>query len=158
MRFLGYDPANIKIVAYVIAALMASIAGALFVPIVGIISPDDVGIVASIAFLIGRRDRRPRPRCSGRCSARSAWPGRQTTLSETLPVGLDLRPGLRCSSLVIAFLPGGLASLGGAWSGCALGCAGRRRRARPGRPGSSVDPVRVRASHARGRRRASEAA
>ena len=39
MRFLGYDPANVKTVAYMIAAFMAGIAGALFVPIVGIISP-----------------------------------------------------------------------------------------------------------------------
>ena len=30
MRFLGYDPANIKVVAYTTAALFASIAGALF--------------------------------------------------------------------------------------------------------------------------------
>ena len=53
VRFLGYDPANIKLVAYVTAAFLAGIAGALFVPIVGIISPADVGIVPSIAFLIG---------------------------------------------------------------------------------------------------------
>ncbi len=39
VRFLGYDPANVKTVAYVIAALMAGVAGALFVPIVGIVSP-----------------------------------------------------------------------------------------------------------------------
>jgi ABC-type uncharacterized transport system ATPase subunit len=47
VRFLGYDPANIKIVAYV----MAGIADALFVPTVGIISPASVGVVPSIAFL-----------------------------------------------------------------------------------------------------------
>jgi urea transport system permease protein len=51
--FLGHDPANVKTVAFVIAAGMASIAGALFVPIVGIISPNDVGVVPSIALLIG---------------------------------------------------------------------------------------------------------
>ena len=45
VRFLGYDPANIKIVAYVVAAFFAGIAGALFVPIVGIISPADIGIL-----------------------------------------------------------------------------------------------------------------
>ena len=32
VRFLGYDPANIKLVAYVVAAGMAGLAGALFVP------------------------------------------------------------------------------------------------------------------------------
>ena len=53
VRFLGYDPANIKLVAYIAAALFASIAGALFAPIVGIITPAQVGVVPSIAFLIG---------------------------------------------------------------------------------------------------------
>ena len=42
VRFLGYDPANIKLVAFVVAAIMASIGGAMFVPIAGIISPRDV--------------------------------------------------------------------------------------------------------------------
>jgi urea transport system permease protein len=50
VRFLGYDPANIKLVAYVLAAAMAGIAGALFVPIVGIISPANVGVVPSTAL------------------------------------------------------------------------------------------------------------
>ena len=35
------------------AALLASIAGALFAPIVGFIAPSQVGILPSIAFLIG---------------------------------------------------------------------------------------------------------
>ncbi|NLE78028.1 MAG: urea ABC transporter permease subunit UrtC, partial [Rhodococcus sp.] len=42
VRFLGYDPANIKVVAYTVAAFFAGIAGAMFVPIVGIISPADI--------------------------------------------------------------------------------------------------------------------
>ena len=93
VRFLGYDPANIKTVAYVVAAVMAGIAGALFVPIVGIISPNDVGIVPSIGMLIGVA-------IGGRTTLLGpvlgavavAWLG--TTLSETIPVGLDLPPGL----------------------------------------------------------------
>ena len=52
-RFLGYDPALVKVVAYVVAAVFAAIGGALFVPIVGIISPADVGVVPSIGFLVG---------------------------------------------------------------------------------------------------------
>jgi ABC-type branched-subunit amino acid transport system permease subunit len=32
VRFLGYDPANIKLMAFVVAAVMASIGGALFAP------------------------------------------------------------------------------------------------------------------------------
>jgi urea transport system permease protein len=53
VRFLGYDPANIKLVAFVIAAVMASIAGAMFVPIAGIISPKEIGAAASIFMIAG---------------------------------------------------------------------------------------------------------
>ena len=53
VRFLGYDPANIKLVAFVVAALMASIGGAMFVPIVGIITPAEIGAAASILMIAG---------------------------------------------------------------------------------------------------------
>jgi urea transport system permease protein len=52
VRFLGYDPATIKTIAYATAAGMAGLAGALFVPIVGIISPALMGIVPSIEMVI----------------------------------------------------------------------------------------------------------
>jgi urea transport system permease protein len=52
VRFLGYDPATIKTIAYTVAAGMAGLAGALFVPIVGIISPALMGIVPSIEMVI----------------------------------------------------------------------------------------------------------
>jgi urea transport system permease protein len=109
VRFLGYDPANVKTVAYMIAALMAGVAGALFVPIVGIVSPNDVGIVPSIAFLIGVA-------IGGRTTLLGpvlgavavSWAG--TTLSEQFPSGWTYVQGF-LFMLVIAFLPGGLASL-----------------------------------------------
>ena len=53
VRFLGYDPANVKLVAYVVAAVMASIGGALFVPIAGIVSPKEIGAAASIFMIAG---------------------------------------------------------------------------------------------------------
>jgi urea transport system permease protein len=53
IRFLGYDPANIKLVAFVVAAIMASIGGALFVPLAGIISPSNVDATASIMLIAG---------------------------------------------------------------------------------------------------------
>ncbi len=53
VRFLGYDPANVKLFAYVVAAGMAGIAGALFVCAVGAIYPALIGIVPSIQFVIG---------------------------------------------------------------------------------------------------------
>jgi len=52
VRFLGYDPARVKLVAYTLAAGMAGLAGALFVPVVGIISPALLGIVPSIEMVI----------------------------------------------------------------------------------------------------------
>jgi len=136
VRFLGYDPANVKTVAYMIAAFMAGIAGALFVPIVGIVSPNDVGIVPSIGFLIGVA-------IGGRTTLLGpvlgaiavAWAG--TTLSESIPSGWTYLQGF-LFMLVIAFLPGGLASLGGVWSGLRA----RLRKPPPQSP-TPVDPAEV---------------
>ncbi|MBC6448769.1 urea ABC transporter permease subunit UrtC [Actinokineospora xionganensis] len=109
VRFLGYDPANIKIVAYVVAAAMAGVAGALFVPIVGIISPASVGVVPSIAFLIGVA-------IGGRSTLFGpavgaivvAWA--QTTLSESFPSFWIYFQGA-LFLLVVAFLPSGLSTV-----------------------------------------------
>jgi urea transport system permease protein len=109
VRFLGYDPANIKVVAYVLAAAMAGIAGALFVPIVGIISPASVGVVPSIAFLIGvaigGRDTLFGPVLG---AIVVAWA--QTALSESFPSIWSYFQGA-LFVLVIAFLPAGLSSV-----------------------------------------------
>ncbi|MGW6379039.1 urea ABC transporter permease subunit UrtC [Rhodococcus sp. NPDC055112] len=109
VRFLGYDPANIKVVAYVVAAFFAGIAGALFVPIVGIISPADVGIVPSIAFLVGVA-------IGGRATLLGpvlgaigvAWA--QSTLSENFPSGWIYAQGL-LFVVVVGFFPAGVAGL-----------------------------------------------
>jgi urea transport system permease protein len=53
VRFLGHDPANIKVVAFVIAAVMASIGGAMFVPLAGLINPREVSALASIMLIAG---------------------------------------------------------------------------------------------------------
>lgn len=117
VRFLGYDPALIKTVAYMIAALFAAIGGALFVPVVGIISPADIGVVPSIAFLIGVA-----------IGGRSTWLGpvlgsiavsfAGTQLASAFPSFWVYLQGL-LFILVIGFLPGGLASV--------LGMVRRRR-------------------------------
>jgi urea transport system permease protein len=110
VRFLGYDPANVKTVAYVIAAAMAGIGGALFVPIVGIITPQDVGIAPSIAMLIGVA-------IGGRGTLWGPVLGAvgvswaQSTLSEQFPAFWTYFQGA-LFIVVIAFLPGGLASIG----------------------------------------------
>ncbi|MFC6023192.1 urea ABC transporter permease subunit UrtC [Plantactinospora solaniradicis] len=53
VRFLGYEPAVVKTIAFAVSAAMAGIAGALFVPMVGLLSPANLGIVASLELLIG---------------------------------------------------------------------------------------------------------
>ena len=110
VRFLGYDPANIKVVAYAVAALFASIAGALFAPIVGFIAPSQVGILPSIAFLIGVA-------IGGRTTLLGpvlgaigvAWA--QTLFSEQYPSGWIYGQGL-LFIVVVGFFPAGLAGLG----------------------------------------------
>jgi urea transport system permease protein len=109
IRFLGYDPANIKLVAFVVAAIMASIGGALFAPITGIISPDDVNAAASIMMIAGVA-------LGGRASllgpalgAIAVYWGR-SSLSEQFPNGWTYFQGA-LFIVVILFLPGGIASL-----------------------------------------------
>ena len=53
VRFLGYDPALVKTGAFAVSAALAGIAGALFVPVVGLLTPANLGIVASLELLIG---------------------------------------------------------------------------------------------------------
>ncbi|WP_338118252.1 urea ABC transporter permease subunit UrtC [Streptomyces coryli] len=109
VRFLGYDPALVKLGAYVLAAGMAGIAGALFVPAVGIMSPALIGVVPSIEFLIGAA-------IGGRASLPGvvlgavavAWA--RSSLSEQFPSGWTYVQGL-IFIVAVAFLPGGLASL-----------------------------------------------
>lgn len=52
VRFSGYNPASYKIFVYVSSAAIAGLAGAIFVPQVGIISPAEMGIVPSIEMVI----------------------------------------------------------------------------------------------------------
>jgi urea transport system permease protein len=110
VRFLGYDPANIKLVAFVVAAVMASLGGALFVPIAGIISPSNVDATASIMLIAGVA-------LGGRASLLGPALGAiavgygQTTLSEQFPTQWTYFQGL-LFIVVILLLPGGVTSLG----------------------------------------------
>ncbi|MCR4290681.1 MAG: urea ABC transporter permease subunit UrtC [Candidatus Scalindua sp.] len=52
VRFSGYDVANFKIFIFMVAAGLAGLGGALFVPQVGIIAPANVGIVPSIEMTL----------------------------------------------------------------------------------------------------------
>ena len=111
VRFLGYDPANVKLVAYVAAAGMAGLAGALFVPAVGIISPALIGVVPSIELVIGVAVG-GRATLIGPALGAVAVAWAKTALSERLPAAWTYFEGL-LFVLVVAFLPGGLASLFG---------------------------------------------
>ncbi|MEA2191675.1 MAG: urea transport system permease protein [Solirubrobacteraceae bacterium] len=107
VRFLGYDPARIKLVAYVLAAGMAGLAGALFVPVVGIISPALLGIVPSIEMVIWVA-------LGGRTALAWAAAGAvivnwaKTSISEQFPSGWLYLQGL-LFVVVILFLPNGIA-------------------------------------------------
>jgi urea transport system permease protein len=109
IRFLGYDPANIKLVAFVVAAVMASIGGAMFAPIAGIISPSNVDASASIALIAGVA-------LGGRASLFGPALGAiavaygESTLSERFPTRWTYFQGA-LFILVILFMPGGVASL-----------------------------------------------
>lgn len=109
VRFLGYDPTRVKVVAYAAAAGMAGLAGALFVPVVGIISPALLGIMPSIEMVIWVA-------LGGRTVLAWAAAGAivvnwaKTGLSERFPSGwLYLQGALFV--LVIAFAPKGLAGV-----------------------------------------------
>jgi urea transport system permease protein len=109
VRFLGYNPANVKVVAYVVAAGMAGLAGALFVPAVGIINPSLIGIVPSLEFVIGVA-------VGGRAALLGpvlgavavAWA--RSALSSQIADRWTYVQGL-LFVVVVAFLPGGLASV-----------------------------------------------
>jgi urea transport system permease protein len=109
VRFLGYDPAYVKLVAYVVAAGMAGLAGALFVPVVGIMSPALIGVVPSIEFVIGVA-LGGRTTLLGPAMGAVAVAWAKTSLSEEFPAGWIYLQGA-LFVLVVAFLPGGLASL-----------------------------------------------
>jgi urea transport system permease protein len=109
VRFLGYNPVLIKTVAFAFSAALAGIAGALFVVVVGIISPTSADVVFSIELLIPVV-------VGGRGTLYGAVIGAvvvnwaRTSLSEHFAYGwLYLQGGLFV--LVIAYVPGGLAGL-----------------------------------------------
>ncbi len=52
VRFTGYNPTVYKLFVYAFSALLAGIAGALYITQVGIISPTDMTVVASVEMVI----------------------------------------------------------------------------------------------------------
>lgn len=123
VRFLGTDPANVKLVAFVVAAFLAGIGGAMFVPVVGIVSPSNVDAVASIGLIAGAA-LGGRAALFGPAVGAVAVGYAQSALSENFPSAWSYAQGA-LFVLIILLLPGGLASLGSKVRGLA-----RRREPR----------------------------
>jgi urea transport system permease protein len=127
VRFLGYNPTTVKVIAFTVSAGMAGLAGALFVPVVGIMSPAALGIVPSLELLIGVA-------VGGRATLVGAVIGTvlvnyaKTGLSEHFASGWLYFQGA-LFILVVAFAPKGLA---GIWD------AIRRSR---GTAGPATEPI-----------------
>lgn len=109
VRFLGYDPAVVKTIAFAISAALAGLAGALFVPVVGIISPAMLGIVPSLEMLVGVA-------IGGRFALAGAVAGAvlvnyaKTTFSEDFPAGWLYLQGAMFIAVMV-WAPKGLAGL-----------------------------------------------
>ncbi|GAA3235173.1 urea ABC transporter permease subunit UrtC [Actinocorallia longicatena] len=121
VRFLGYNPATVKTITFATSAAMAGIAGALYVPVVGIISPALLGVVPSLELVVAVA-------IGGRFALGGAILGgvlmnyAHTTLSENWAEGWTyLQGGLFI--LVIMLAPKGIAGLAGQ-----LGDLAARRR------------------------------
>jgi urea transport system permease protein len=143
VRFLGYDPALVKTVAYAVAAGLAGVAGALYVPVAGLFSPSLLGVVPSIMMVL-------MVALGGRHSLPGAVVGAvlvnyaETSLSEAFA---DRWQYLLGALLVVVILwaPRGLAGLAADLRRAALARlrprrrgAGRNRPAVPGAAGASA--------------------
>lgn len=137
VRFLGYDPALVKTVAFALSAAMAGVAGALAAPIIGIVAPDQFAVLPSILMVCWVA-------VGGRGTLWGAVLGAvlvswtRTRFSESRPDDWVYLQGL-LFIVVVGFLPGGVAGV--------LKRAGRRlplgrppgaSTAGGGRPGGAV--------------------
>ena len=109
VRFLGYDPARTKTVAFVVAAGMAGLAGACAAPIIGIVAPNQFTVLPSILMIAWVA-------VGGRGTLYGAVLGAllvswgKTSFSESRPDDWLYLQGL-LFVVVIAWVPGGLVGL-----------------------------------------------
>jgi urea transport system permease protein len=109
VRFLGYDPARTKTVAFAVAGGMAGLAGALAAPIIGIVAPNQFTVLPSILMIAWVA-------VGGRGTIYGAVLGAllvnwaKTGLSESRPDDWLYLQGL-LFVVVIAWAPGGLLGL-----------------------------------------------
>lgn len=109
VRFLGYDPALVKTVAFAVAAGMAGLAGAVAAPVIGIVAPRQFTVLPSILMVtwvaIGGRGT-----LYGAAIGAVVVNWAKTALSETRPDDWQYLQGL-LFILVIAYVPGGITGL-----------------------------------------------
>lgn len=107
LRFSGYNPALLKAAVFGVAGGMAGLGGALFVPQVGIVNPDSLGIILGIQMVIwvavGGRGT-----LWGAVLGAVAVNGAQSAVSEKFPDLWQYAIGLLFVGAVLLF-PGGLA-------------------------------------------------
>jgi urea transport system permease protein len=109
VRFLGYDPAIVKTVAFCIAAAMAGLAGAIAAPVFGIVSPGQFDFLPSILMIcwvaVGGRGT-----LGGAVAGAIAVNWARVEVSAARPDDWQYLQGL-LFVLVLAFVPGGLAGI-----------------------------------------------
>lgn len=109
VRFLGYDPASVKTMAFASGAAMAGAAGMLAAPIIGLVAPNQFTVLPSI-LMVGW------VAVGGRGTVYGAVVGAllvnllRTRVSEARPEDWQYFQGL-LFVVVVAFLPGGLAGI-----------------------------------------------
>ncbi len=109
VRFLGYDPARTKALAFAVSAGMAGLAGALAAPIIGIVAPNQFSVLPSILMVtwvaIGGRGTLFGPVLG---ALLVGWGS--TVVSESRPNDWLYFQGL-LFVVVVAYIPGGLAGI-----------------------------------------------
>jgi urea transport system permease protein len=109
VRFLGYDPAVAKTVAFMVAAAMAGLAGALAAPIIGIVAPNQFTVLPSILMItwvaIGGRGT-----LVGAVLGALLVSWGKTTVSESNPGNWLYFQGA-LFVVVVAWVPGGIVAL-----------------------------------------------
>ncbi|PQV65195.1 urea ABC transporter membrane protein [Abditibacterium utsteinense] len=109
LRFTGYNPTTYKVFIYAFSAALAGLAGALYVPQIGIVSPSQMGIVPSIGMVlwvaIGGRGT-----LSGAVLGAILVNGLQNLLSESYPAVWQFFIGATFV-IVVLFLPRGVMGL-----------------------------------------------